>query len=338
MRLIALQNAMPGMRLAQAVYDDKCHLLLASDIELTIRYINRLADLGISMIYVQDSRLDDVMPVEIIPSNLKNRALQTIYNNFSELQNEFNNATTRTVSNIHIINNRKSDLDSLINQILEEMVHKNDVTLGLNDVKTYDNYTFIHSLNVCLVSVGIAILMEYNQIHLFDQEFDIMKTHTNKGFEILKKDNTLKPISFCITLMHHERCDGSGYPKKLPARDIHEFSKIVALADVYDALTSDRPYRKRLMPAEALSIISKEANKYDTKILEIFKKHIMVYPIGSAVKLNTGEEAFIVGYRPGILSIPIVRVVYGEDKKNTKDIDLNNHTEISIAEVLSHNI
>ncbi|MBI5206486.1 MAG: HD-GYP domain-containing protein [Candidatus Firestonebacteria bacterium] len=360
MKLISLKNASPGMKLARSIYNEKCDLLLAQGMELSIRYINRLMDLSVSMVYVEDERLNDVKPEELISNNIKNMTLQALTKTFNNFKDNSNNKNSNAIFNFNNIN-----VDSLINQMLDELVHQNEVSIDLADIKTHDNYTFLHSLNVCLMSASLGILLEYNQLALFDlalgallhdigkilipvnilnkpgklsdEEFNVMKTHTKKGFDILKNNTPLKPISFCITLMHHERFDGSGYPQNLSDKQIHEFSRIVAIADVYDALTSDRPYRTRLMPEEAIKIMIKETGKYDPKFFEVFKKHIILYPVGSSVQLSTGDYAFVIGHHPMLPEKPIIRIVKPNDKK-TEDVDLMEHNDISIIKILDQNI
>ncbi len=369
MKLIHLTHAKPGMKLAESIFDEKGTLLLARDMEITVRYIVRLENLGITAIYVKDDRLNDVKPKDLVSFGIKSKALQTLYKNFFSIKSDVESKTAKTNINLNVINFNKSEFDNLIDQILNEMIHLNEISVDLHDIKTHDNYTLLHSLNVSIISTSIAILLDYNQYQIFDlalgsllhdigkiliplnilnkpggftpEEFEVMKTHTLKGYEILRKESSIKPVSYCITLMHHERCDGTGYPKKLNKNDIHEFSRIVAIADVYDALTSDRPYRRRLLPEEALSIIRKDNIKYDQRILELFTKHLVMFPIGSSVKLSSGEHAFIIGHHPKCPNKPIVRVVQNANMEkipNPYDIDLFEHQDIAIRELVDYDI
>ena len=110
--------------------------------------------------------------------------------------------------------------------------------------------------------------------HLTDAEFDEIKSHVNKGYEMLKGNDTISENAFYPLLQHHEKLTGKGYPNRLPAEKIHQFGRIAAVIDIYDALTTQRSYKKAMSPFEALTIISKCEGDYDQEIFSTLVKLI----------------------------------------------------------------
>ncbi|MCK9906375.1 HD domain-containing protein, partial [Frankia sp. Cpl3] len=116
---------------------------------------------------------------------------------------------------------------------------------------------------------------------------EIAKQHTTNGFNILRKQHDLSLLSAHIALQHHERLDGSGYPQGLKGKQIHEYAQIVAICDVYDSLTTARPWRRRYMPQDALEyLMGSGGHLFEHHLIEAFRNHIAVFPIGSGVVLN----------------------------------------------------
>ena len=165
-------------------------------------------------------------------------------------------------------------------KMIDELMDVSDTMVNLQDLKSNDQYTFSHSVNVCVLSLITGISMKYGEEKLRElgigamlhdvgktripseilnkpgsltaEEFDIIKKHTSYGYELLKKSKELSTYASYIALTHHERYDGEGYPLGLRGEELHEFARIVSIADVYDAITSDRVYKKRSNINEAV--------------------------------------------------------------------------------------
>lgn len=164
---------------------------------------------------------------------------------------------------------------------------------------------------------------------LNDVEFQIMKKHSQYGYEIAKDDNRINTEVLKGILMHHEREDGSGYPLKLKGDKIGYFAKIIAVCDVYDALTQERVYKGRMTPFDAFKIIETDGyTTFDTKILLTFLHNIASYYIGMEVVLSDGRQGEIVYITPMNVSYPIVKV--GDEL-----IDLMRNKEIKIVSLLN---
>ena len=167
-------------------------------------------------------------------------------------------------------------------------------------------------------------------------EFEIIKKHTVFGYEILKKSGKVNLVSAYIAFGHHERYDGSGYPLQLKNDNIQLCARIVAVADVYDALTSDRVYRKKLKPNEVYEYItSLGANHFDPRVIENFVKYVTIYPVGTGVLLNSKERGLVIKDNRCMPTRPVVRIVYDDRmnrNKNLREIDLSEQTNVFIVD------
>jgi len=163
---------------------------------------------------------------------------------------------------------------------------------------------------------------------LSKSEFNVIKKHPTLGYKIIKEIAFLdKAVSYGV-LMHHERLDGSGYPLGLKGESIHPFAKIIAIADVFDAINSDRVYRKKKLPFEALQIVKNESlGKLDYEYVKIFLEHIVNYYTGEEVLLNTNEKCKIIQMNINNLDKPLVL-------KDGDFIDLEKEKNMYIKEMM----
>ena len=163
---------------------------------------------------------------------------------------------------------------------------------------------------------------------LTKSELGIIKTHTNAGYKIVKEITFLdKSVSYGV-LMHHERLDGSGYPLGLKGDGIHPFAKIIAIADVFDAINSNRGYKNKKLPFEALQIVKTEGlGKLDYEYVKVFLQHIIDYYTGEEVLLNTNEKCKIIQMNVNNLEKPLLL-------KEGDFVDLEKEKDIYIKEML----
>lgn len=222
-------------------------------------------------------------------------------------------------------------------------------------LKSYDEYTFSHSSNVALLCNLFASWLRLSdeettyltaagflhdigklkiphsilnkQTRLTDKEYEIMKKHTILGYRILQTQNIPNEIKLGA-LMHHEKIDGTGYPLGVTHEKISKYARIIAICDIYDAMTSDRVYRGRICPFEVIKKFQISSyGELDTTYLLVFLKNIAYTYYGSWVKLNDGRSGEIVFINPTDLSRPMVRV--GEEI-----IDLHEREELDIIGVI----
>ncbi|WP_147819932.1 HD-GYP domain-containing protein [Salidesulfovibrio onnuriiensis] len=202
-----------------------------------------------------------------------------------------------------------------------------------------DEYTYTHGINVSVLAiilgkhlnltpeelrlvgiagvfhdVGKALVPESilnKPGRLSDEEMDIMRTHAQKGYDVLSLQQDMPPEVMNAALEHHERCDGSGYPKGIRSTETHIISRVIGLVDVYDALTSRRPYKDALPPGKVMGMMYQwRLSDFQPHIVEHFIKSLGIYPVGSFVRLTDGRHGVVVGHHADAPLRPVVKVAF----------------------------
>jgi HD-GYP domain-containing protein (c-di-GMP phosphodiesterase class II) len=227
----------------------------------------------------------------------------------------------------------------MVEDISDSVSRNPGALISLARLKTADDYTYMHSVAVCAMMVALArqVGLDEEQTRLAglaglmhdlgkaampmdvlnkpgkltDAEFAIIKTHPVEGHRLLQSGKDVDAMVLDVCLHHHEKTDGSGYPKGLKADEISLFAKMGAVCDVYDAITSNRPYKLGWDPAESLRKMAEWANgHFDGKVFQAFVKSLGIYPIGSLVKLSSGRLAVVVDQTSKSLTTPCVKVFF----------------------------
>lgn len=226
---------------------------------------------------------------------------------------------------------------NLVDEIAGSLTREPTALLSMARLKNHDDYTYLHSMAVCglMISLGKTLGLDEQQqrrvgmgglLHdvgkaavpleilnkpgrLTPEEMAIMRQHPIVGAQILMEADADEDL-VDITLHHHEKLDGSGYPHGLKGEEISLFSHMAAVCDVYDAVTSDRPYRKGWTPAEAMHNMLSWRGHFDTKLLQTFVRSIGIYPVGSLVRLASGRVALVVQAGEQSLLKPKVHVFW----------------------------
>lgn len=352
---VSLHNLKPGMVVGRSVINADGFLLLGADIVLTEGYIKRLEEYGVSYIYIKSECLDFEYDIpQVLCQETQVRAVKQVKTAFNRF------ALTKKIS--------IKKLNGLAQSIVEELIINKNTLIHLTDIRSYDEYTFGHSVNVCILSVFTGIALGYGRdklkelalgglLHdigktcipteilnkpgkLTKEEMTEVEKHTSIGFEIIRRSQELSALIAHVAYQHHERINGTGYPRNLCAAEIHEYARIVAIADVYDALTSDRPYRKAMMPHEAYEILmALSGQHFDSQILRVFFNHLAVYPIGTIVQLNTKEIGIVAEVFPDLPLRPVVKVFIDKDDNycEAKRLDLAKELTVFIVKVFDEN-
>lgn len=352
MRKILVEKLKEGMILARTLHSYDGNILLNSGIILKNSYINKLRELGIRELYVEDEISSDIVIEDVISEETRFEARINIKNAMDGIR------YGRTLD-------VKPVRDSVC-KMIDELMDMQDTMVNLQDLKTNDQYTFSHSVNVCVLALITGIAMKYDEeklrelgigamLHdmgktripneilnkpgsLTEEEFNIVKKHTNYGYEMLKKSKVLSTYASYIALTHHERYDGEGYPLGLRGMEIHEFSRIVSIADVYDAITSDRVYRRRVNISDAIEyLVGMGDHQFDYNIVKVFIDHITTYPPGTCVLLNSGEKAIVVDINKKYPSRPIIRLLTdseGQMLREQVELDLTKKNTLIISEIM----
>ena len=227
----------------------------------------------------------------------------------------------------------------LVEEITDSVSRNPGALISLARLKTADDYTYMHSVAVCALMIALAkqlgldeeqtrklgiagllhdlgkALMPMEVLNkpgkLTDEEFAIIKTHPEEGYKLLLSSTGADEIALDVVLHHHEKTDGSGYPKRLKDVEISLHAKMGAVCDVYDAITSNRPYKAGWDPAESLRRMAEWANgHFDPTVFQAFVKSLGIYPIGSLVKLKSGRLGLVIEQSPKSLLTPSIKVFY----------------------------
>jgi HD-GYP domain-containing protein (c-di-GMP phosphodiesterase class II) len=241
------------------------------------------------------------------------------------------------------------DKKSIVNEaqkILNLISRDPHVALALLDLKNFDEYTYIHSVNVAFIAVAFALHLRFSQdkvlsiaqgsiLHdigkaklstdiinkpdkLTDEEIQIVQKHPALGKRVIEDDNIDDPIITEIVLSHHENYDGTGYPSKYKGNEMKRYAAIISVADFYDALTTKRSYKEAFEPAEAVKLIyNSSGTKFDPRVVNHFIKVLGIYPIGSIVELSDGHIAIVISFTPETLLKPVVKTLYHKRRPST---------------------
>ncbi len=365
MKQIRVEDIKPGMMLAEEIVSPRGQILASVGTLITAQQLLHVSYYGIDKLWIQDEEdaieeYDLDQPDDFIGETQSWRIV-----NSAEFE-EFNHAYRECVHKLECIVedfiNKKTPLhsDGLLEDI-HSVFDRHATGLGIMammlNIQEIDASTYEHCVNVAIISrvcggwLGITDESEldvltmcglYHDIgkslvpneiltkpgKLTPEEFARMAEHPLLGYHILQDQDIDRRIKLAA-LQHHERCDGSGYPYGLTRDFINYYSKIVAIADVYDAMTADRVYRAGICPFEVIAQFQRESHmKYDMDVLLVFLRNIAESYIGSGVLLSDGQRGVITLTKPDALTSPLIQLDDGTF------IDLEDHNEIFIKAVV----
>ncbi|HHY76879.1 MAG TPA: HD-GYP domain-containing protein [Clostridiales bacterium] len=326
-KYIHIYQCKPGYILADDAVDENGILIVSKGTMINEHIIKRLIDFRIRQISVYDDKQVDNNEIKKEQIAHLRRDYKKNINVMKQLINDLAAGKKLDFEKVKFVSDSVYYRISTITNLTEYM----------NAVKDIDVYTYRHSINVSIYAYFIAkwLGMEESEIKnvittgilhdigksripdsilnkrgpLLPEEFEKMKEHVEIGYKLSLDIKCINDNIREGVLMHHENVDGSGYPYSLKGDKINLYAKIISVADVYDALTSERVYKKRNTPFDAFKeIIKMGYSKFDPKILTTFLTNIYVYYIGSMVKMNNGQIGQVVFVSPLRITAPIVSV------------------------------
>lgn len=362
-RKIRCDELQEGMVLASPV---KCkysyQVLLQKDTVINDSLKLRLQQMNVDNVWVKVDNVEQLDFIEKLNKLQIDEEIKQIYIETYECYEQF---TERIIQGKGpVLEPVRKSVEMIVNQIKKNK----QVLLSLTQIKSIDEYTFTHSINVAILSIAVAKELGFRQqdlvnlgcgaiLHdigktcipdeilnkpdkLTDEEFCIMMEHAQIGFEILKTAEIGAEVIWVIARDHHERLDGSGYPCGRRDKDISMETKLVSITDIYDAVTTERVYRKKMSPDDGIEILFADSclNKLDCRLVKSFFENIAIYPLGGVVELNNGGIARVISSNPQIPTRPRVEVFEMKNGKEVpaemKFIDLMNNPTILITRLI----
>lgn len=363
MYTVKTSDLKPGMITAEPVYSKHGQLIVDVHIPLTSQMIAHLKYYNIPFLEI----VDNPIPPSAIEMMSRTDTANLSYSqkvrkspSFLQFKSDYLKKITFIKSSLNDLINRADPIDqaSLISEavgLFDKQATTISIFDNLHNMRQIDDSTYAHSLNVSMIARMFGMWMHYSEeqldiltlaglLHdigkckipdsiiqkkgkLTDEEYKIIKTHPRLGYEILKNQPMDERVKNAA-LMHHERCDGSGYPFGLTLEKIDDVAAIIAIADVYDAMTSDRSYRKGLCPFEVIASFELEGlNHYKPQFILCFLEHIADTYVNNHVLLSNGQKGRIVMIT-NRLTRPVIQI------ENDAFVDLNEKPDLYIQAVI----
>lgn len=353
---LPLNRLKPGMAVAQSVLNSSGASYLTRGQNLTNNYIEKLRQMGIREIHVSSTLTSGPSvppPEEVLQERTRAIAVKRVYEMFQQVSG------TRTFDPVPLARASAS--------IVNDIVARRHNLVQLTDLRVHDMYTFAHSVNVAMLSSLLGVLCNLTEEELSeltlgtlmhdlgklsipreilnkpsrlnDEEFAIIKRHPIEGSNLIRSlpIPNAKQLSI-VARQHHEHMDGKGYPDRRQGGQIHIYGRIAAIADVYDALTSVRPYKKAYAPSLAYHIMKNcSAGHFDEDLLKLFFSNVAIYPVGTVLGTTAGY-GIVCRVEFGKTESPMIRIFADRDLRLFEkpfDIDFFDEKRESIDKVLN---
>lgn len=339
-RFVRANKLQNGMTIDVSVKDRTGRTLIAHGAVLDDFMIEALPRLGIHGVFVSEGEDD---PEEIVVSDKAKQVIEKLEVPDRTKVKLTESVKKRVVKGVQFL---YSDTDSkdfeettnnIANDLMKAIMDNDAIAFDISMLKVSDEYTFKHSVDVATMAmviaktyglskkeiyeIGIAGLLHdigkskipkevlNKQDKLSDEEFELMKMHSLYGYRILQEKGSISQPILLGVLQHHEKINGKGYPLGVGDDKISLYARIISIADVYDALVTERPYKKAFTQRDAIEIIMSMTGELDITIMKSFLESIILYPVGSIVQLSNGEKAQVVentahyALRPKVVSV-----------------------------------
>lgn len=356
--MLRLEDVQPEMQLGRTIYAEDGRVLLQRGTKLTWAYLETLKRFGFEAVFVMDPQNPHAGFREPISERTRSEAMGSVREAFR---------TFRTP-------NRKLDQDwtgrrilyNAATAIVNDLNSNKELNLQLTEMRSQNSYLFAHAVNVCILGLALGQKLGYNYGKLADLAMGLLahdigktlldpeaanlhtgmfpvsdpayQTHSRLGFDLLRQvGRALGAPSKIITLQHHERWDGLGFPGGLKGSQIHEFAQIAAIVNAYDNLTHQHIDGKPIPPNEVIEfLMASGGTLFNPQLVDTFIKLLVPYPLGSYVALSNRAEGFVSGIDRGMPLRPIVHVVIeanGQSAPRPYDFDLREHADVTVLHI-----
>jgi len=351
MRPIPIQYAKENTVLGETLYTARGQVLLKAGTQLDKKKLSQIKNHNIHTIYIKDPHSDFEVN-RLLEQSMRIKGVMLIKEIFD------NAAYNQSIMGLN------DQLSKYADTVLYEIKSFKSQKIEYVDIKNIDIYLYSSALNVALISALLAWEMKLNDEmvkHVFigaiyhdigmallpaavtfktealtTEEKMMIINHPVMGHGYIKERNYLSAYVKTIVMTHHECIDGTGYPGRMKGDDIHKTAQIVGLADIYDAMTSDRPYKMAVSPKESIEYIMGVAGrKYDTALVNAFLRLVSPYPRGTLVKLSNGQVAVVDQLNDNFPLRPKIRVIHKDNQTYTYDaIDLEYRQDLTIEDIV----
>ncbi len=314
MRYVPINCLTPKVVVANSVYDAQGDLLIPQGTALTQTLIEALRRLDFNGIYIEESIGGDE-PIGIVSTITRRKAVSAVKRLFGLVN--IDSVTPAQAQQAF------EPLGLLLNDIIDEICHNKNLMINMADIKNFDEYTYNHSVNVAVLAVALGTSFGLSRSELYNlgvgallhdvgkafvpmdiinkpanlTEVELLEVrkHPRNGLDYVEKYLDVPYDALSAVIDHHERYDGGGYPAHKRGDAISLYGSIVAVADVFDAIITDKPYRRGYSTQEAVEYIMGGAgSQFDPKVVTTFVKRVSPYPVGGTVRLSNGDIAKVI--------------------------------------------
>lgn len=338
-RLVRTRQLQPGMKIDQAVVDKSGRNLVQRGSILDNYVIDSLLKMGVMMVYIQSGE-ETAGDIEKSISPQARKQIERLHTDDRSKVELSDSVKTRVAEGIQFIysNTESKELADATNNIASNLmnaINSTDViAVDISALKTSDEYTFKHSVDVATMSmvlakqqglsqkqiyeIGVAGLLHdigktkipldilNKPARLTDEEFAVMKQHPVFGYRMIKDRDEFSNEICMAVLQHHEKMNSKGYPVGFPSDKITQYARILTIADIYDALVTERPYKSAFSQRDAVEMIMSMTGELDITAMKSFLESMILYPVDSIVELSNGEKAKVVKNNPHYILRPTV--------------------------------
>ena len=321
LRIASLQEVTTDVVLAKTIYDADGRVLLNSGSLLKENYRARLLDMDINEIYIEDGVSQGIEVKSVADQELRAAGRSLAKKTFGNIKSK---------KDIPF-----SEVQDLVSELIDQINSNTEDLVCFDDLRVNRDTLYGHSMNVSLISVAIGRFLGYDELELMKLGtgaflHDIGKAllpddaarqnplqagdkcftaHTELGYDLLSDIYEASPLSKYIVLSHHERADGLGYPRNVAGGKLHQFAKIVSVANVFDILTNGSGAAKTPIYQAAEYLVAMSGTMFDKLVVDTFIKHLALFPNGSQVKLSNGEKGVVSRQNKNAPARPVIKII-----------------------------